>query len=54
MKLNVTTQAHEGIETIRELRALENKLVTTQAHEGIETIADMIYKAMGGCNNSSP
>ena len=35
--LAVTTQAHEGIETTPEKRAMRKSLVTTQAHEGIET-----------------
>ena len=33
----VTTQAHEGIETLCIPLRLERQAVTTQAHEGIET-----------------
>ena len=33
----VTTQAHEGIETIEALDGAGTTAVTTQAHEGIET-----------------
>ena len=35
--LAVTTQAHEGIETVLALDLRSQNLVTTQAHEGIET-----------------
>ena len=35
--LAVTTQAHEGIETVSTLGRNQNAQVTTQAHEGIET-----------------
>ena len=35
--LAVTTQAHEGIETIPGEKSIEEQSVTTQAHEGIET-----------------
>ena len=34
---NVTTQAHEGIETSRFFSSFRFFSVTTQAHEGIET-----------------
>ena len=33
----VTTQAHEGIETIKNSGGFQIWYVTTQAHEGIET-----------------
>ena len=36
--LAVTTQAHEGIETIPEEDEPDGPTVTTQAHEGIETL----------------
>ena len=36
--LAVTTQAHEGIETLQPLRFRLSWMVTTQAHEGIETL----------------
>ena len=35
--LAVTTQAHEGIETVLRLLGNTALAVTTQAHEGIET-----------------
>ena len=35
--LAVTTQAHEGIETLQNHASLKIQHVTTQAHEGIET-----------------
>ena len=35
--LAVTTQAHEGIETLHTLESFKMVVVTTQAHEGIET-----------------
>ena len=35
--LAVTTQAHEGIETLLIVRQFTSDCVTTQAHEGIET-----------------
>ena len=35
--LAVTTQAHEGIETVKVAMAYQTQGVTTQAHEGIET-----------------
>ena len=35
--LAVTTQAHEGIETVCGILTIEGVNVTTQAHEGIET-----------------
>ena len=35
---NVTTQAHEGIETINDEEERGQQGVTTQAHEGIETM----------------
>ena len=35
--LAVTTQAREGIETIREADERYSQIVTTQAREGIET-----------------
>ena len=35
--LAVTTQAHEGIETVKGLNNHQKAMVTTQAHEGIET-----------------
>ena len=35
--LAVTTQAHEGIETIPDEKSIAEQSVTTQAHEGIET-----------------
>ena len=35
--LPVTTQAHEGIETIKASSIASSMYVTTQAHEGIET-----------------
>ena len=34
----VTTQAHEGIETMRVRDVVSMSKVTTQAHEGIETV----------------
>ena len=34
----VTTQAHEGIETFLLLYFSKDSIVTTQAHEGIETV----------------
>ena len=34
---DVTTQAHEGIETVCQIPAHVIPIVTTQAHEGIET-----------------
>jgi len=36
--LAVTTQAHEGIETVLAIIVAIGAIVTTQAHEGIETI----------------
>ena len=36
--LAVTTQAHEGIETLSVDGQKEYEKVTTQAHEGIETL----------------
>ena len=38
--LAVTTQAREGIETLRSVRRLCEMIVTTQAREGIETHPD--------------
>ena len=35
--LAVTTQAHEGIETLNGIFTVLTLTVTTQAHEGIET-----------------
>ena len=35
--LAVTTQAHEGIETLPIVEKARKACVTTQAHEGIET-----------------
>ena len=35
--LAVTTQAHEGIETVQLTQHVMRYAVTTQAHEGIET-----------------
>ena len=35
----VTTQAHEGIETIPDEKSIAEQSVTTQAHEGIETFS---------------
>ena len=34
----VTTQAHEGIETYKQIETVRRCPVTTQAHEGIETL----------------
>ena len=52
--LAVTTQAHEGIETLSK-RVLERvTYVTTQAHEGIETYTSLKDRADGCSNNSSP
>ena len=36
--LAVTTQAHEGIETLNVNNCFPLAVVTTQAHEGIETL----------------
>ena len=52
--LAVTTQAHEGIETVSVLFGCNNNAVTTQAHEGIETLLTMATKRTIASNNSSP
>ena len=53
--LAVTTQAHEGIETVSLLERGINTPVTTQAHEGIETFFPPRHDSVQ-CysNNSSP
>ena len=40
--LAVTTQAHEGIETVCESFIGKSHWVTTQAHEGIETASPQL------------
>ena len=50
----VTTQAHEGIETTRFDNTVWDFCVTTQAREGIETSQDTWRKIKAGGNNSSP
>ena len=52
--LAVTTQAHEGIETIIFRSQSQPTGVTTQAHEGIETDYAATAPLSDGSNNSSP
>ena len=52
--LAVTTQAHEGIETVSVLFGCNNNAVTTQAHEGIETSFCRLFRMYTKRNNSSP
>ena len=52
--LAVTTQAHEGIETLERKTVRDEMRVTTQAHEGIETLTAAQPAFHSLRNNSSP
>ena len=50
----VTTQAREGIETLRVILSANSAIVTTQAREGIETTLISALNPTAKGNNSSP
>ena len=52
--LAVTTQAREGIETLRVILCANSAIVTTQAREGIETTLISALNPTAKGNNSSP
>ena len=51
--LAVTTQACEGIETIKQFNMVGYTAVTTQACEGIETHASVAELVNAVCNNTT-